>query len=303
MDLYVTKFIDYLRYEKRYSSHTVESYQRVLLKAVSALTGDPNQSYDWQNLDFAAVRKIHKAFNFDGNHNKLNNNTVAHDLYALSSFIKFLIKEQILKDNPIKQVQAPKVKRHLPNILSLSEIEFLLDAKCETPQDYRDNTIAELLFSSGLRVSELVNLQLSDLNFELKEVRVLGKGNKQRVVPVGTIALGKLDYYLKQVRDTFNPKDEAVFVSKFGRKMTTRAVEQNLQKLCNKIDLGIHLNPHKLRHSFATEMLQGGADIRAVQEMLGHSSLAATQVYTHLNYEHLKEVYDKAHPLSKKDPN
>ena len=137
----------------------------------------------------------------------------------------------------------------------------------------------------------------------MKEVRVLGKGNKQRVVPVGTIALEKLDYYLKQVRDTFNPKDEAIFVSKFGRKMTTRAVEQNLQNLCNKIDLGIHLNPHKLRHSFATEMLQGGADIRAVQEMLGHSSLAATQVYTHLNYEHLKKVYDKAHPLSKKDPN
>ena len=158
------------------------------------------------------------------------------------------------------------------------------------------------MFSSGLRVSELVSLDLSNINLEVCEVRVIGKGSKERIVPIGSKAVEKLKDYLI-LREQFNPQDNALFLNKYGKRMTTRAVEQNLDKLSTKAGVQTHLNPHKLRHSFATELLQGGADLRAVQEMLGHSNLAATQIYTHLDFEHLKEVYNKAHPIAnrKKD--
>lgn len=168
--------------------------------------------------------------------------------------------------------------------------------------EQRDSAIAELLFSSGLRVSELVGLDLKDLNYETKEIRVLGKGSKYRIVPVGEKALDKISNYLK-IRDEFKPSEDALFLNKYGRRLTTRAVEQNLDKLSIKAGVQTHLNPHKLRHSFATELLQGGADLRSVQEMLGHASLAATQVYTHLDFEHLKSVYNKAHPLANRKKN
>ena len=299
---HVSKFLAYLEFEKRYSEHTLSSYKRVLNKTVEILQLERPKLTAWNQLDLDALRLLQKEFNFDVKVKRLSNNTVAHDLYALSSFFKYLIKQDVLKDNPLKLIKAPKVKRHLPKILSSSELEKLLDYPVKTNQEIRDNTIAELLFSSGLRVSELVNLTINDIDFDLSEVKVLGKGNKERIVPIGKIALEKIKHYL-ELRSEFSPKDDALFVSKFGRKMTTRAVQQNLDKLCIQAGVQTHLSPHKLRHSFATELLQGGADLRAVQEMLGHSSLAATQIYTHLDYKHLQETYYKAHPHAKRKKN
>lgn len=298
LDTLVNKYLDKLRYEKRSSEHTINSYQRVLKKTLEILSLEFPDIKDWKDVNLNVMRVIQRQFNYNENVEKLNNNSVAHDLYALSSFFKFLIKLGEINDNPVDLIKAPKVKRHLPKILTLNEVNQLLDnQKTFKKQDVRDLAIAELLFSSGLRVSELVNLTLKDLDEQTMEVRVLGKGNKQRVVPVGQSAIDRINDYLK-VRDEFEPKDDSLFLNRFGSQLSTRAVEQNLEKISLKAGLSTHLNPHKLRHSFATELLQGGADLRVVQEMLGHSSLAATQVYTHLDFEHLKEVYSKAHPLA-----
>ncbi len=298
----IDRYLDKLRYEKRASQYTLLSYQRVLLKAMTILQEEFPDLKDWSGIKLEHMRMIQKDFNYDESLNKLNNNSVAHDLYALSSFFKYLVRIDVLKDNPFTLIKAPKIKRHLPKILSVNEIDAILALAPKTPYEQRDLAIVELLFSSGLRVSELVGLDLDDYDEFIREVRVLGKGGKQRVVPVNDCAAERIASYLL-IRDSFVPKDNALFLNRFGSRLTTRAVEQNLQKLCDKAAVNAHLNPHKLRHSFATELLQGGADLRSVQEMLGHSSLAATQIYTHLDFEHLKDVYNKAHPLASRKKN
>ena len=260
----VYRFIDHLRYEKRASIHTISSYNNVLKRAVAVLEREFDNIKSWQSVSLEQMRAIQRDFNFNDENIKQSNNSVAHDLYALSSFFKYLIKQGELSDNPCSLIKAPKVKRHLPKILTLNEIDVLLNYEPKDVFEQRDSAIAELLFSSGLRVSELVGLDLKDLNYETKEIRVLGKGSKYRIVPVGEKALDKISNYLK-IRDEFKPSEDALFLNKYGRRLTTRAVEQNLDKLSIKAGVQTHLNPHKLRHSFATELLQGGADLRSVQ--------------------------------------
>lgn len=298
----IVRYLDKLRFEKRASQHTIDSYQRVLFKALEVLEREFSDLREWKEVKLEQMRVIQREFNFDSDLNKLNNNSVAHDLYALSSFFKFLVSIEEIPDNPFSLIKAPKIKRHLPKILSLTEIDSILSLKPETIYERRDLAIVELLFSSGLRVSELVGLDLEDYDEFVAEVKVLGKGSKQRVVPVNESAISKISDYLL-IRDSFDPKEPALFLNRFGRRLTTRGVEQNLMKLCDKASVSAHLNPHKLRHSFATELLQGGADLRSVQEMLGHASLAATQIYTHLDFEHLKAVYNKSHPLASRKKN
>ena len=299
---FIDRYLDKLRFEKRASQHTIESYQRVLTKALEVLEREFSDLKEWKDVKLEQMRVIQREFNFDADLNKLNNNSVAHDLYALSSFFKFLVSVEEIPDNPFSLIKAPKIKRHLPKILSLTEIDAILSLTPETIYERRDLAIVELLFSSGLRVSELVGLDLEDYDEFVQEVRVLGKGSKQRVVPVNDSAISRINDYLL-IRESFEPKEPALFLNRFGSRLTTRAVEQNLMKLCDKASVTTHLNPHKLRHSFATELLQGGADLRSVQEMLGHASLAATQIYTHLDFEHLKAVYNNSHPLESRKKN
>lgn len=299
---FIDRYLDKLRFEKRASQHTIESYHRVLTKALEVLEREFSDLKEWKDVKLEQMRVIQREFNFDADLNKLNNNSVAHDLYALSSFFKFLVSVEEIPDNPFSLIKAPKIKRHLPKILSLTEIDAILSLTPETIYERRDLAIVELLFSSGLRVSELVGLDLEDYDEFVQEVRVLGKGSKQRVVPVNDSAISRINDYLL-IRESFEPKEPALFLNRFGSRLTTRAVEQNLMKLCDKASVTTHLNPHKLRHSFATELLQGGADLRSVQEMLGHASLAATQIYTHLDFEHLKAVYNNSHPLASRKKN
>ncbi len=293
----VDKFIDYLRYQKRSSQNTLSSYERVLYKAIESLNREFPDLLEWKDISEEHIRLLHREFNFTKSAEKLNNNTVAHDIYSLSSFFKYLVKMGIIKDNPVKEIKAPKVKRPLPKVLTSNEMTDLLEVECISIQDIRDVAIVELLYSSGLRVSELVSLNVNSINSDTMEVKVFGKGSKERVVPIGTKAYERIQTYLG-IREQFVPKDDALFLNKFGTRISVRAIQQNIDKLSSKANLRTHLSPHKLRHSFATGLLEGGADLRVVQEMLGHSSLAATQIYTHLDYEHLNGVYSSTHPFA-----
>ncbi len=299
-------FISYLLHEKRYSSKTADAYERVMHKAVESLNREAPEVTSWDKVDQREMRILAREFNFGVDANTLSSSSVAHDLYALSSFFSFMVAKGRLESSPFSYIKAPRVKRPLPKILTLNEINTLLSFEPENKFQIRDLAIAELLFSSGLRVSELTSLKLDDYIATVSEVIVTGKGNKTRVVPVGTQAIKKIGAYLA-VRDEFEPKDDSLFLNRFGSGMSTRAVEQNLQKLAINAGLNIVLFPHKLRHSFATTLVEHGADLRSVQEMLGHSSLAATQIYTNLDFAHLRKVYNAAHPRAlmkngQKDP-
>ncbi|MCR5535909.1 MAG: tyrosine recombinase XerC [Succinivibrio sp.] len=296
----VQNFLAYLRFERRASAHTVSSYMRVLHKTLLVLRQEFPELSSWQEVGKTQMRTLSRELNFglDENAVRLASGSIAHDHYALSSFFKFLIRKGRLQDNPEKLTGAPPVHRALPKILTLQELTRLLEQKADTPAAKRDLAIAELLFSSGLRVSELTSLDLKDYHVDQQEVRVLGKGSKVRVVPVGAKAQERLASYLG-VRESFKPQEDALFLNRFGRRLSSRSVEVHLKELAEKADLKTGIYPHKLRHSFATELLAHGADLRAVQEMLGHSSLAATQIYTHVNFEQLKNIYNKAHPRAK----
>lgn len=293
----IAAFLNYASAERRFSAHTVDSYERALHKAEKCLKRETSLT-SFSEVDEDAMRIILREFNFTlQDAERMAASSTAHDLYALSSFFKFLIKEGVMESNPVEAVAAPKVKRPLPRVLSNDEAQLLISA-CSTDKfGLRDRAAIELLYGAGLRVGELTALDLNQLDLPLKEVRVVGKGRKERCAPFGSCAQKALTDYL-QVRHEFKPRPDcqAVFLNRFGRRISTRAIEQHLSALAVQCGITGQVTPHKLRHSFATEMLAGGADIRTVQELLGHSSLAATQIYTHVDLERLKQAYAQAHP-------
>ena len=198
LDSLVARYIDYLKFERRASEHTIISYEHILNKALKVIKDNFPYINSFNEISLKEMRTIQKEFNYDKELDKLNNNSVAHDLYALSSFFRYLIRTGDLESNPVKLISVPKVKRHLPKVLTLNEVEKLLDYEPKNVLEFRDNAIAELLFSSGLRVSEAVSLNIENLNFENMEVRVLGKGAKERIVPVGPLAMDKICDYLER---------------------------------------------------------------------------------------------------------
>lgn len=289
------EFLQYLSAQRRLSAHSIASYSRVLTQAQSVLERETELT-SFCAVDGSAIRTLQRAFNFDAAAKRRSPNSVAHDLYALSALFKYLIKQGRMELNPVTLIKVPKVKRPLPRVFSAQEVDALLSPKDNAPAALRDIAAAELLYASGLRVGELCALNLSDLDFKCQEVRVWGKGGKERVVPFGKSAAVALQAYLA-VRAAFKPAAEcpALFLNQRGGRLTTRGMEQRLTALAAAQGIS-GLTPHKLRHSFATELLGGGADIRSVQELLGHSSLAATQIYTHVDLARLRRVYAKAHP-------
>lgn len=284
---------DYLRIERQVSSHTLANYQRQLNAILALLATQGIQQ--WQQITPSVVRFILAQGKKEG----LKEKSLALRLSALRMFLNYLVQQGKLKANPATGISAPKQSKRLPKNIDGDQIQLLLANDSKEPIDIRDRAILELMYSSGLRLSELQGLDLSSINMRAREVRVLGKGNKERIVPFGRYASQALQQWLK-VRLLFNPKDEALFVSQRGNRISHRAIQKRLETWGIRQGLNSHLNPHKLRHSFATHMLEASADLRAVQELLGHSNLSTTQIYTHLNFQHLADVYDQAHPRARR---
>ena len=287
------KYWTYLKIERQVSPHTLSNYQRQLVRIVEILQHTGIQQ--WQQVTPSVVRFVIAQSHKDGLHEK----SLALRLSALRRFLSYLVQLGELKVNPATGISAPKQAKHLPKNIDTEQVQQLLANDSKEPIDIRDRAIIELLYSSGLRLSELQGLNLNSINIRVREVRVIGKGNKERVVPLGRYASHAIQQWLK-VRLLFNPKDEALFVSQLGNRMSHRAIQMRLETWGIRQGLNSHLNPHKLRHSFATHMLEASSDLRAVQELLGHSNLSTTQIYPHLNFQHLAEVYDSAHPRAKR---
>ncbi|MCQ9120474.1 tyrosine recombinase XerC [Rodentibacter pneumotropicus] len=286
-------YLDYLRIERQVSPHTLRNYQRQL-EAVLILLAEQNIQ-NWQQITPSVVRFILAQSKKEG----LKEKSLALRLSALRMFLSYLVQLGKLKANPATGISAPKQNKRLPKNIDGDQIQQLLANDSKEPIDIRDRAILELMYSSGLRLSEVQGLDLSSINTRTREVRVLGKGNKERIVPFGRYASHALQQWLK-VRLLFNPKDEALFVSQLGNRISHRAIQKRLETWGIRQGLNSHLNPHKLRHSFATHMLEASSDLRAVQELLGHSNLSTTQIYTHLNFQHLADVYDQAHPRARR---
>lgn len=284
---------NFLRIEKQASPHTLSNYQRQLRAICSLL--ESNQISHWQQVDVQVVRWLLSQSHKQG----LSAKSIGVRLVALRQFLDFLLKNGELSVNPAVGIKAPKVGKHLPKNIDAEQMAQLLDFTSEEPLEQRDLAMMELMYSSGLRLSELQGLDLGDIDLAGGEARLLGKGNKERIVPIGSKAIAALQQWLA-VRHQFSPQDSALFLNQRGGRLSHRSIQLMMQKWGQKQGLESHLHPHKLRHSFATHLLEASADLRAVQELLGHSSLSTTQIYTHLDFQHLAKIYDDAHPRARR---
>lgn len=289
----VQRYLDYLRIERQLSSHTVMNYQRQLTAIIELLIAQDIKS--WQDVDSGVVRYILMKSRQTG----LSSRSIALRLSSLRGFCNFLLKQNELVINPAVSVSAPKLNKHLPKNIDAEQLDSMLNNPSKEPIDLRDLAMMELMYSAGLRLSEMQQLNLSDVNSRVRELKVLGKGNKERLLPYGKHASHAIQNWCA-VRHLFNPKDDALFVSQLGNRISVRAIQQRMDIWGKRSGLHSQLHPHKLRHSFATQMLESSSDLRAVQELLGHANLSTTQIYTHLDFQHLADVYDAAHPRAKK---
>lgn len=289
----VEQFLVYLKSERQLSLNTQINYRRQLY-ALIKLASEVGISC-WQNVDSSAVRLLIGRSKREG----LNSSSLSLRLSALRSFFNWMVKQRQLNANPAKGVINPKQGRHLPKNINIDDINQLMEIKNDDLLSIRDRTMLELMYGSGLRLSELVGLNCKTINLANSVVRVIGKGSKERKVPLGRESMKWLRKWLI-LRDLLSPQDDALFISKLGRRISPRNVEKRFAEWGIKQGLSTHVHPHKLRHSFATHMLESSGDLRAVQELLGHSDLSTTQVYTHLDFSHLADVYDSAHPRAKR---
>jgi tyrosine recombinase XerC len=284
MEKYVEKFIRYLEIEKNYSAHTILNY-RLDLEDFAKFLGD----LAWEKIDYLTLRKYLAHLK----EKNLGNRTVGRRLSALRSFFRFLTREGYLKANPILSVSSPKQDKHLPLFLTEEEVTKLIEtALPKNERGLRDRAILETFYSTGIRISELVGLDKEDVDFIGGIIKVTGKGKKERVVPIGDVAVSAIRDYLGKRKKS----SEVLFLNKSGRRITTRGVRGIVEKYLRLAGIKQGVSAHTLRHSFATHLLNRGADLRSVQELLGHVNLSTTQIYTHLTTERLKNVYDKAHP-------
>jgi integrase/recombinase XerC len=322
----VQEFLNYLKFEKRFSPHTakcygadLEQFSQFLISrsdsgqhpdehapvgayhegTATAVATQTNLKLDQLllSVDINSVRAYLAVLN----EKQYSKSTIARKLATLRSFYKFLVRRNHLSSNPVMAVRTPKQEKRLPRFLEYEEVKRLLETP---PMDSwlgaRDRAIMETLYSTGVRVSELVALNMDDVDFLGEVVHVRGKGKKERIVPIGTSALQIIQHYMefrsKRAHSNPNFDSKVLFVNKHGRRLSTRSVRRKMDKYLKIAGMDISISPHTLRHSFATHMLNNGADLRSIQELLGHQSLSTTQIYTHLTTKKLKEVYDKAHP-------
>ncbi len=287
-------FLQQLKIEKRASEHTLKNYQRDLNHLLVYCAN--NGISDWGALTSADVLK-HVA---ERHRLGLSSKSLQRELSAIRSFYLFLMKSGKVNNNPAQHVKAPKQARKLPKTLDVDQVSALLDAGASSVLEVRDVAMFELFYSSGLRLNELSSLNLTDIDIPDKQLTVInGKGGKSRLLPIGTKAIQALQQWLN-VRPPVNATDNAVFTSAKGKRIGNRNIQLRLHQWCLKKGIPEPVHPHMLRHSFATHMLEASQDLRTVQELLGHENISTTQIYTHLDFQHLAEVYDQAHPRAKK---
>jgi integrase/recombinase XerC len=284
-------YLEHLANERRLSRHTVENYARDI-NAFLALAGGTALKH----IDVQRVRRHVAQLHARG----LDGRTLARMLSAWRGFFNYLARDHGYTHNPCVGIRPPKAAKRLPHALSPDEAARLMEIAAADPLAVRDKAIMELLYSSGLRLSELTGLETDDVNVRDATVRVTGKGAKTRVVPVGRFALAALEVWLPARSELARPGEKALFVGRDGSALGARAVQARLKRWALKLGLADKVHPHALRHSFASHLLQSSGDLRAVQEMLGHASISTTQVYTHLDFQHLAKAYDQAHPRAKR---
>ncbi len=289
-------FFTQLEIEKRVSIHTLTNYQRDLRHLTNFC--DKQKFEHWSELQPNDIRQ-HVA---NRHRQGLGSASLQRELSAMRGFYHYLLKNDLVTINPAHYVKAPKSIRKLPKTLDVDQVGGLLDAGANSVLEVRDVAMFELFYSSGLRLSELVDLNLSDLDLNDKSLRVQsGKGGKARILPIGSKAILAIQNWLTH-RVARSENEQAVFLSQRGGRLCQRSVQYRLAQWCIKKGVAQHVHPHALRHSFASHLLQSSQDLRAVQELLGHTSISTTQIYTHLDFEHLAKVYDNAHPRAKKKP-
>ncbi len=290
----LSPFLDYLRYERRLSLRTIDGYRRDLLAFLDWLNS--NHITDPVQVDSQHIRRYAAARHQQG----LAPKSLQRHLSTLRAWYRFLLREGEVRVNPADGIRAPKVKRRLPHTLDTDQVGRLLDLPGETPLDLRDRAIMELFYSSGLRLAELVGLDVTDVRGGNGLLSVTGKGRKTRRLPVGRYARTAIESWLAVRQQLAASNEPALFVSRRGGRLSPRAVEQRLRQRAIEQGMPQHLHPHMLRHSFASHLLESSGDLRAVQELLGHADIGTTQIYTHLDFQHLATVYDASHPRARR---
>jgi integrase/recombinase XerC len=288
-------FIRYLASEKRHSPHTCANYEDDLLRFGDWVACAEGRSA-WRELTSHDLRRYVAVLSRSG----LGGRSIARHLSAIRRFYDYLLREQLASDNPVLDVRAPKAARRLPKVADVDQLSHLLDAVPDDPLEMRDLSMFELLYSSGLRLSELAGLNLESIDRRGGEVRVLGKGGKERILPVGRRALEALTQWLDVRRTLAGVGEPALFVSRRGERLSNRSIQSRLRRWGVKNGADQRMHPHLLRHSFASHMLESSGDLRAVQELLGHADISTTQIYTHLDFQHLAKVYDQSHPRARR---
>lgn len=285
IDKNILKYLDYLTYERKLSDNTIKSYSNDLVKLNAYFKGNVT------SLEYNDLSKYLQSLS------DLNTRSVAHATTVLNSFYTFLVNEEKIKDNPCTNIMAPKVVKPLPNYLTEEEVTNLLDIILVTPYDYRNKAMFELLYATGLRISELCNLKVSDIDLDNCFIRVFGKGKKERIVPITDLVIKYLKIYLGEYRNVIlkNADSEYLFISNSLKNISRQAFFKIIKQECLRAGIKKNVSPHVLRHSFATHLLKHGADLRIIQELLGHEDISTTQIYAHLVNEKLRDDY-KCHP-------
>ena len=293
----IAQFIEYMQIEKSASKLTIQAYHKDLEQFYKFLQAEDIKS--WQDVHYGVIRHYLTLLYENG----LSKRSVTRHLSSLRSFYHFLMRESVVEHNPFKQVQLPKAEKAIPEFFYEEELEPLFTiSDIHTPLGQRNQVIIELLYAAGLRVTELIQIKKEDIDFQLETLYVLGKGNKERYVPFGRKAAEALKTYLEGGREELMKKVEEhqfLLVNQNGRPITARGVRHILNKMMEDAAMTQNIYPHKLRHSFATHLLNNGADLRSVQELLGHSKLSSTQIYTHVTKDRLSQIYRSAHPRAR----
>lgn len=291
---WIERFISHLTYERRLSPHTADAYRRDLNSLWEFF--ERRKLRRWDELDSAHVRAFAASEHAGG----LAPRSIQRRLSAVRSFYEFLIREGCCSRNPALDVRAPKTKKRLPTTLDADQMGRFLGFRVDDTLSTRDKAIMELFYSSGLRLSELVSLNREALDLKDRTVRVVGKGGRTRILPVGRFAVTALQRWLVERAGLPTRDEDAIFIGRGGRRLTPRAVQLRVDIWARRSGLGIRVHPHMFRHSFASHLLESSSDLRGVQELLGHADIGTTQIYTHLDFQHLAKVYDAAHPRARR---